>query len=310
VTTLVPGTRAVTVSAAALWTGPDAVRRPLDEPALAVPADLRAWTARQGPPERLELWGRVDSQLLYGERVRVEEVAGEWTRVVAPAQPSVKHPGGYPGWIPTRQLAAPAAEDGAGAGPGNGRRVVVHVPGTDLRATPGGPILVPDLSFATTLPLLERAPGWVRVATPGPGDGWLPSTDVEELPAEPELPTGEQLIAAASQFVGLTYAAGGTCGLALDCSGLVHTAYRRYGVTVPRDAADQAGIGTPLDPAEAERGDLLFFAKPDTGRVYHVGICLGEAGLLHASERDWAVLDAPMTAERRAHLTLARRYRR
>jgi hypothetical protein len=47
---------------------------------------------------------RVTS-LRIGEEVVVVEVDGDWTRVVAPDQPTHLDPAGYPGWVRTEALA-------------------------------------------------------------------------------------------------------------------------------------------------------------------------------------------------------------
>ena len=48
--------------------------------------------------------GEQVSQLLPGEPVVVHEAGEEWTRVVAPWQPSSQHGGGYPGWVSSGHL--------------------------------------------------------------------------------------------------------------------------------------------------------------------------------------------------------------
>jgi cell wall-associated NlpC family hydrolase len=105
------------------------------------------------------------------------------------------------------------------------------------------------------------------------------------------------------------YLAGGAHGLALDCSSLVHLIYRRYGQVIPRDAADKMALGEEVAIEDLEPGDLLFFAKPDTGFVYHCGICVGMPSMLHVSQTDWACLEGPMTDIRRSHLIAGRRLR-
>jgi cell wall-associated NlpC family hydrolase len=297
----VPETRmAAAVVAASLWTSPDAVRD-LDQPALESPARVREWAAAQGPAERRELWGRLETQVLLGEQVLVQEVAGGWARVVVPAQPSRKDPRGYPGWLPLSQLDTPASETGTS--------VVVTVPTTTIHESPDGAITMVDVSFATILPLVRSAAGWTEVNLPGGRTGWLSSADVETVAAQPSLPTAEQLVTAGRQFLGLMYLAGGTHGLSLDCSALTHLIYRRYGVTVPRDAADKVGIGEEVEIDDLQPGDLMFFAKPDTGFVYHCGICTGAPSMLHVSQTDWTCLDAPLTEIRSEHLIVGRRLR-
>lgn len=291
--------RWVAVSAAGLWSSPRAVRL-LDAPALARPVQLREWVAAQGPAERRDLWGRLETQVLLGERVRVREVSDGWAHVVAPAQPSRKDPLGYPGWMPVSQLAeAPRF---------TGTKLVVTVPVTSLLDGPGGNVLLDDVSLATILPAGRRREGFAEVHLPGGGSGWIAERDVDLWEPASPLPTARQIIELGHRFLGTTYVAAGVHGLALDCSGLVHLIYRRYGHTVPRDAKDQALLGHHVDITDFAAGDLAIFQNADTGDVYHVGICDGMPSVLHVSQTDWTCLNGPLSLVRRSHLVAGRRY--
>ena len=107
----------------------------------------------------------------------------------------------------------------------------------------------------------------------------------------------DQPLAIARGFIGTPYVWGGLGRDGIDCSGLVHLAYRAVGVRVPRDAADQAAAAVPVD--QPRPGDLYFFGRPDEA-VSHVGF-VTELGLLHASQSA-GVVEEPMPDERRATL--------
>ncbi len=92
---------------ATVWNAPG-VARPVDEPSLTNPVDLRRWVAAMTHDDKLWLVDRLVTQALYGERVMVREVSGAWARVVVTSQPSSLDPDGYPGWIPAVQLPLPA----------------------------------------------------------------------------------------------------------------------------------------------------------------------------------------------------------
>ncbi|KUN24795.1 hypothetical protein AQJ23_18955 [Streptomyces antibioticus] len=63
-----------------------------------------------------------------------------------------------------------------------------------------------------------------------------------------------------------------------DAPGLSQAAWKVAGVTLPRTAQEQAGVGTPVALAEVEAGDLVFF-HDDLG---HVGIWTGNGMMIHA----------------------------
>lgn len=268
--------------------------RLIDAAALAAPSEIRTWTELMDTDDRLALHGRIASQALLGDEVVVDEEILGWAHVVLPAQPSSKDPRGYPGWIPVAQLvewARPAATE-----------AVVRVPASALYDSPRGTAVVTEVSFATTLPTAGPAEaGWLPVHVPGREQAaWLALSDVDTSPADPPAPA--ELLAAARQFLGLPYLWGGTCGLGLDCSGLVYTVFRRFGVTIPRDAHDQAATGgLQVSPDDAASGDLLFFAEP--GReIHHVGIAASAGRMLHAPETGRGVVEEPLSPHRLEHL--------
>ncbi|MDQ1538784.1 MAG: gamma-D-glutamyl-L-lysine dipeptidyl-peptidase [Actinomycetota bacterium] len=103
----------VAVPITALWTSPTAARsvdRWAVEPVPDVPAwlaDLDAATARSG------LYGRVLTQLEYGEPVliigdadglRAGQDSRLWLQIAAPMQPSSLDERGYPGWVPAEHI--------------------------------------------------------------------------------------------------------------------------------------------------------------------------------------------------------------
>lgn len=88
----------------------------------------------------------------------------------------------------------------------------------------------------------------------------------------------------AVSLVGSPYRLGGNSPqTGLDCSGFVGHVYKQIaGVQLPRDSRMISETGQPLDPAELQPGDLVFFNTLD--RAYsHVGIYLGEDRFVHAS---------------------------
>ncbi len=77
-----------------------------------------------------------------------------------------------------------------------------------------------------------------------------------------------------------------------DCAGLTQAAWKSAGVTLPRTAREQADAGTPVAPAEARPGDLVFFGD-DAG---HVGLCTGDGMMIHAPRPGAYVREEPVSA--------------
>ncbi|MEW2509914.1 C40 family peptidase [Streptomyces sp. NPDC046870] len=76
-----------------------------------------------------------------------------------------------------------------------------------------------------------------------------------------------------------------------DCAGLTQAAWKSAGVTLPRTAHEQAHVGTPVAPAEARPGDLVFF-DDDSG---HVGLCTGDGMMIHAPRPGAYVREEPVS---------------
>ena len=85
----------------------------------------------------------------------------------------------------------------------------------------------------------------------------------------------------------------------VDCSGLVHMAYRRLGRLVPRDADQQEEAGEPVAEQELRRGDLITYGEES---ATHIAFWLGEGRILHSTEREDAngVMEEPEPEDLRA----------
>jgi cell wall-associated NlpC family hydrolase len=88
----------------------------------------------------------------------------------------------------------------------------------------------------------------------------------------------DAVIAEAKKYLGVKYVWGGEDPKGFDCSGLVQYVYGKFGVDMPRVAADQAKTGRAISKADARPGDLVFYGKPAT----HVGVYLGNNTMLDA----------------------------
>lgn len=142
----------------------------------------------------------------------------------------------------------------------------------------------------------EERDGWARIRTAYGYPGWICA---DALGAQPDgewpgLPRTGDPVAEARAFLGTPYEWGGMTERGIDCSGLVHMAYRRLGRLVPRDAHEQEAAAKPLEEPDLRRGDLVCFGPPE--RADHIGFWLGEGRILHATGREGvdAVVEEPL----------------
>ncbi|WP_034383216.1 C40 family peptidase [Deinococcus sp. YIM 77859] len=87
---------------------------------------------------------------------------------------------------------------------------------------------------------------------------------------------------AASRFLGIRYALGGTGNGGLDCSGFTMRVFQQMGIRLPRTAAGQWNTGRPVSSRNLQPGDLVFFNTTGRG-VSHVGIYVGGGQMANAN---------------------------
>jgi gamma-D-glutamyl-L-lysine dipeptidyl-peptidase len=293
--------RYVDVSVATVWSSPSAPRE-IDRPALGNPVNMSAWNAVLGTAARLGLVGRIETQALFGEPVRVLAQRGSWTRVAVLDQPTPINRLGYPGWVPSRQLTSSSS-----FGALLSRSIAEVTARTALLRGVGRPL---ELSFGTRLPAVGRSGRDVLVETPSGATARLPDSVVSVYGSAGAIPTptGEQLVATARLFLGVRYLWGGTSAYGYDCSGLVNLIYRAHGIVIPRDADAQALAGRPVARQGLEPGELVFFATdPPSRAITHVAMYIGGGQIIESPNSASAVHIIPLLAFGDEYVT-ARRY--
>jgi cell wall-associated NlpC family hydrolase len=74
----------------------------------------------------------------------------------------------------------------------------------------------------------------------------------------------------------------GSNTVGFDCSSFVQYVFAKAGVMLPRTTYAQINCGTPIEPTQAQPGDLLFFG--DAQAPHHVAIYIGNGRLIQAPQ--------------------------
>ncbi|MFL5942432.1 MAG: C40 family peptidase [Gaiellaceae bacterium] len=135
------------------------------------------------------------------------------------------------------------------------------------------------------LRVIEERADWVRVETEYAYPGWAWRDDLGGEPRADWLqPVAADPVAQARTLLGTRYEWGGMTSAGIDCSGLVHMAFRGCGRLVPRDADQQEEAGEKVSETDLRAGDLVTYGPPDGAD--HIAFWVGDGRILHATGRE------------------------
>ena len=106
----------------------------------------------------------------------------------------------------------------------------------------------------------------------------------------------EDIVHFAEQYVGLHYKyAGRTPETGFDCSGFTCYVMSNFNISLSPSSRDQANQGNKIKVDDTKPGDLIFFARSNGGRIFHVAMVHSnnEEGIkiIHSTNRGVVVDD-------------------
>lgn len=221
----------------------------------------------------LDLWAEPrfnserSSQLLFCEMLSIhDEQQGYW---------QVKQQDGYSGWVDKRQIVEVGKQsfDDYLAAP----KLAVRAIQARLFDSSSKTLHPHFLYYGTHVAKGSTTNAYVRVKLPDGQFRLLKAStlcSIGKLGRKPV--TGLMLVREARRFLGVPYLWGGVSPAGFDCSGLVQTICKRFGIVVPRDTKDQINSGIQVAREDVAVGDLLYFKR-------HVGFAIGKDHIIHSS---------------------------
>lgn len=206
-------------------------------------------------PKNTTIIGKNDSQLLYGETVKLDDENDDYCHVTSQID-------AYTGYVKTDHLALQKAEP---------THIVdtlwAHIyPEPHFKARP-----ILALPFLARIKIeKEEENGFKRTS-----QGWVYSDALKPI-EDTAIPIG--FVKTAERFLGCPYVYAGRTAQGLDCSALVQLSLLRCGVKCARDSNQQIDMGEDISRDNVQRGDLVFFKG-------HVGIMLDDTNILNATSR-------------------------
>ncbi len=214
-------------------------------------------------------------QLIMGNTVKVLHQVNDWYLVQNHYQ--------YIGWI-TKPSIYRCTSEGIDSWLKQSKYIVNNVHSMVYSDSNEYSYPVTDLVLNSRLKIGRITFKWAQVHLPDGRIGYINKSDLKII-KEPiyNIQLIQNILKSAKTMIGVPYLWGGNSSKGNDCSGFTQTVFSSVGILIPRDARQQAVLGSMVNKMEVEAGDLFFFG--DGEKVKHVAICLGGLEFIHQGSR-------------------------
>jgi cell wall-associated NlpC family hydrolase len=243
---------------------------------------LSVASGRELPDHKAEM----GTQVLMGHPARFLKTTAHWVYAQAP--------NGYLAWF-EKETMAPVTEAQRKTWENGPLLIVTAFDAQVLEQPQPSAQPVTDVVTGNLLKLVKDEGDWFKVQLADDRTGFLPKTAAQDFASwkGSRSATAENIEKTARTFLGRPYLWGGNSPKGMDCSGFAGLVYYLNGITLKRNASEQAAQGelvsTDNDLAALRKGDLLFFGpgrRSEKQRwVTHVAIYLGDKTYIQSSER-------------------------
>ena len=198
------------------------------------------------------------SQILFGQHFKILEVKTKWIYIHLASD-------NYKGWICSKQYQEITYED------------------FENISLNRFPLVLSNYSFLECLDSKELVPISTGAILPFYNNGIIKIRKRKyRFKGEISSLSKDDIIKYAFKFLNTPYLWGGKGVLGIDCSGFTQLVYCLCGITIPRDAFQQAEIGKKVNFKTIIPGDLIVFIN-ENDRIHHVGIAISNDQIIHAS---------------------------
>ena len=114
--------------------------------------------------------------------------------------------------------------------------------------------------------------------------------------SEKKIKPRDGVVLYAKEYMGTPYRLGGNNSRGIDCSGLIHNAFKKQGIRVSRTVDLLPKEGKRISIDRAKPGDILFFRTSKKRKLTHAGIVVGHKRnvplFIHASSSRGVIISS------------------